>query len=307
VRDLLSRRKKALAAQIEELDALADAVHRKAVEKQMLGELDKQHESDIDLFRAALLVSKLDHPELEVESYTGELDLLAEGAKAATAAAGSATEKLRALSAFLFEQSGFHGSRSAYFSRSNSYLNEVIDDREGIPITLAVLYIELANRLGIEGVKGLGLPGHFVVRHDETKPGSDDKPVETRQIIDVFDGGKFVTEEEAARLAGLVPALGESTDQYDISTKRQIIARMLTNLKGIAIEDHEPLDAIRYIDLLLAIDPENSSEHLSRALLYAQADKPGLALPDLEWIFEKQPEGIDLERLREFYDHLKDQ
>ena len=123
----------------------------------------------------------------------------------------------------------------------------------------------------------------------------------------MFDGGKFVTQEEAAKLAGLIPALGESTDQYDISTERQIIARMLTNLKGIAIEDQEPLDAIRYIDLLLAINPEDPTERLSRALLHAQADKPQLAIPDLEWIFEKQPDGIDIERLREFYDHLKKQ
>lgn len=307
VRDLLMRRKQALAAQIEQLDRLADAVHCKSVEQQMLKELDKEDRSDIDLFRAALLISKLDNPELDIDSYSEELERLAEGARQATGAAKSATEKLRALSAFLFEQSGFHGSRSAYYSRSNSYLNEVIDDREGIPITLAVLYIELANRLDIAGVKGFGLPSHFVVRHDETRQGEDDKPVETQQIIDVFDGGKFVTQEEAAKLAGLIPALGESTDQYDISTERQIIARMLTNLKGIAIEDQEPLDAIRYIDLLLAINPEDPTERLSRALLHAQADKPQLAIPDLEWIFEKQPDGIDIERLREFYDHLKKQ
>ena len=117
----------------------------------------------------------------------------------------------------------------------------------------------------------------------------------------------FVTNDEAAKLAGLIPALGESTDQYEISTKRQMITRMLTNLKGIAIEEQEPLEAVRYIDLIVAINPENPGERLSRALLHAQADKPALAIPDLEWIFEKDPEGIDLDRLREFYDHLKSQ
>ena len=187
----------------------------------------------------------------------------------------------------------------------------MIDDREGIPITLSVLYLELAERLGIAGVGGLGLPSHFVVRHDEmAEAGAGDggaDPVETRQIIDVFGGGKFVTDEEAAELAGLVPALGESTDQYEISTKREIITRMLVNLKGISIEEQQPREAIRYANLILAINPDDPSERLSRALLLAQVDEPQRALPDLEWIFEKEPEGIDLDRLREFYEHLRRQ
>ena len=307
VRDLLDGRRKALAAQIEELDQLAGAVHRKSVERQMLETLDHEDEAEVDLFRAALLISKLDNPELEMERYEEELDRLAAGAREATAGPETASGKLRALSSFLFEQNGFHGSRGAYYNRSNSYLNEVIDDREGIPITLAVLYIELADRLGIDGVRGFGLPSHFMVRHDEAGGGEEEKPKTTQQIIDVFDGGKFVTEAEAAKLAGLIPALGESTDQYEISTKRQIISRMLTNLKLIAIEEQEPLEAIRYIDLLLAINPEDPQERLSRALLYAQADQPRRAIADMEWLFEKDPEGIDLGRLREFYEHLKDQ
>ena len=309
VRALLDQRREKLAAEIGALEFLADAVHRKAIEKEMLAELDKDDESQIDLIRAALLIAKLDNPELEIDSYEEEVERLADGAGESVSKAADDGARLRALSKFLFEQSGFHGSRGAYYSRSNSYLNEVIDDREGIPITLSVLYIELANRLGIKGVRGFGLPSHFVVRHDGTKPGAgeDAEPVVTQQIIDVFDGGKFVTDEEAAALAGLVPALGESTDDYEISTKRQIITRMLTNLKGIAIEERETLDALRYVELLVAINPDDASERLSRALLLAQAEKPKQAVADLDWIFEREPEGIDLDRLREFYEHLSQQ
>ncbi|MGI9241587.1 MAG: tetratricopeptide repeat protein, partial [Verrucomicrobiales bacterium] len=153
------------------------------------------------------------------------------------------------------------------------------------------------------------------VSHDEIGAGGEDqeeeeggaKPNETRQIIDVFGGGTFVSDEEAAEIAGLIPALGESTDQYDISSEREIITRMLVNLKAISIEEQQPLQALRYVNLILALNPDDPSERLSRALLHAQADEPALAIPDLDWIFENEPEGIDLVRLREFYEHLQRQ
>src|SRR5437879_3620879 len=97
--------------------------------------------------------------------------------------------KLAALNKFLFAERGYHGSRSDYYHRSNSYLSEVIDDREGLPITLSVLYMELARRLGLRA-EGVGLPGHFVVRHVPKKGG----PV----LIDVYEGGTVLTRDEAA-------------------------------------------------------------------------------------------------------------
>ena len=144
---------------------------------------------------------------------------------------------------------------------------------------------------------GLGLPGHFVVRHDADE--------ENKQHIDAFDGGKFISSEEAGKLAGLIPALGESPDQYEVSNKRQIISRMLNDLKAIAIEEKQTDDALRYVELLVAINPEDPHERLSRALLNAQLGRPQEAIPDLEWIIEREPEGIDVDRLREFYEHLK--
>ncbi|MGI9240748.1 MAG: trypsin-like peptidase domain-containing protein, partial [Verrucomicrobiales bacterium] len=162
VRDILIERRKDLATKMAELERLSDSVHCKNIEMQLLGVLGEDDGSAIDLARAALLVAKLDNPDLDIDSYGDEIERLTEGAEEATAGADSASDKLRALSDYLFRSNGFHGSRSAYYSRSNSYLNEVIDDREGIPITLSILYIEIAKRLGIDGVGGLGLPGHFV-------------------------------------------------------------------------------------------------------------------------------------------------
>ena len=98
------------------------------------------------------------------------------------------------MNAFLFEELGFHGSRTDYYNRSNSYMNEVIDDREGLPITLSVLYLELARRLDLN-VAGIGLPGHFVVRFE---PSGESK---AGQLIDVFDGGKPMTRDQAVERA----------------------------------------------------------------------------------------------------------
>src|SRR5204862_7877573 len=95
-----------------------------------------------------------------------------------------------ALNKYLFTERGFHGSRGDYYNRSNSYLSEVIDDREGLPITLSVLYIELARRLGVK-IEGVGLPGHFVVRHVPAKG----EPA----LIDVYEGGTAMTRDEAAK------------------------------------------------------------------------------------------------------------
>src|SRR5262249_61070000 len=100
--------------------------------------------------------------------------------------------KLAALDKFLFTERGFHGSRGDYYNRSNSYLSEVIDDREGIPITLSVLYMELAKRLGVR-VQGVGLTAHFVVRHTPSKGES--------QLIDVYEGARRITEKEGRALA----------------------------------------------------------------------------------------------------------
>src|SRR5690606_2448324 len=98
--------------------------------------------------------------------------------------------RLAAMNQYLFVDNGFHGSRTDYYNRANSYLNRVIDDREGLPITLSVLYIELGQRLGLK-LHGVGLPGHFVVRHVP----AEGEP----QLIDVFEGGQPLSREDAEK------------------------------------------------------------------------------------------------------------
>src|SRR5581483_1333230 len=217
----LRERARLLEQQAARLRELAAAVHQKRV----LGELTKVlagKEDDIDLLHAALLIAKLDNDELDVDLYRRDVDRMAQGA-------GDAA-RLEALRKYLFEERGFHGSRGDYYNRSNSYLNEVIDDREGLPITLSVLYLELARRLGVK-VVGVGLPGHFVVKHVPAKG----EP----RLIDVYDGAKPLSREEAAKKVEAITGEPLRDEHLAAVTKRAIIVRMLHNLLGVARSERD--------------------------------------------------------------------
>ena len=124
-----------------------------------------------------------------------------------------------------------------------------------------------------------------------------------RNIIDAFERGKPLTTEETNDIIRSYGGTGKISD-YPPSDKRAIIQRMIYNLKGISIEEKDFGSALRYVNLLLAIDPDDAQEHLSRALLHLQNGEGEKAKPDLEWLFEKKPEGIHLGRLRELYNRL---
>jgi regulator of sirC expression with transglutaminase-like and TPR domain len=282
------------ARQLEEqavrLRRLALAVHQQAV----LDDLQKTlagKEEDIDLFRAALLLARLDNEEVDVEHYRTEVDRMAKKVAAGLPKGADDRAKLDALNQFLFKERGFHGSRLDYYNRSNSYLSEVIDDREGLPITLSVLYSEMARRLGLK-VVGVGLPGHFVVRFHPAKG----EP----QLIDVFDGAKVLSKEDAAkRIEG---ATGRPPTDADLAAtpKRAIVVRMLNNLLRVAGEEEDVAGSLRYLDAILTLAPDSVRERGMRAgLRYKAGDNAG-ATKDVDWLLEKMPEGLDLDAVREF-------
>ncbi len=132
----------------------------------------------------------LDNEEVDVEAYGRELERMAQELAAGLPADATDEAKLAALRKYMFDENGFHGSRGDYYNRANSYLNEVLDDREGLPITLSIVYMELARRIGLK-VDGVALPGHFVVRYVP----AEGEP----QLIDVYEGATVVAREEANR------------------------------------------------------------------------------------------------------------
>src|SRR5262249_33644410 len=147
----------------------------------------------------------------------------------------------------LFQERGFHGSRNDYYHKSNSYLNEVLDDREGLPITLSVLYMELAQRLGLK-VVGVGLPGHFIVRFVPAKGEA--------KLIDVYEGGKELTRDDVDKRVRA--QFGRPLEDGDLAAvgKKAILVRILHNLLGLAQADEDPLGALRYLDAIVTVTPD---------------------------------------------------
>jgi serine protease Do len=272
------------------LRTLAQSVHQKRV----LAELHKAlaaEEPAVDLFHAALLVAQLDNDEVDVASYRKELDRMARDIAQTLPADATEGARLAALNKFLFEEQGFHGSRGDYYHRSNSYVNEVLDDREGLPISLAVIYIELAGKLGLK-VVGVGLPGHFVVRHE---PAAGET-----QLIDVYAGGKALARNDADTLVR--ESTGRPAREADFAspTKRAIIVRMLHNLLGLAQRGRDAQEMLRYLDAILTIVPESAEERFMRAVLHYQSGRRDQAMRDADWLLDKRPAGIDLNQVDEF-------
>lgn len=287
---LLRERARKLEQEAVGLRQLAQAVHQQNV----LGELARvagAKDDAIDLIHGALLLAKLDNDELDVDAYRAEVDRMAARVAAALPKDAPEGAKLAALDKFLFAERGFHGSRGDYYNRANSYLSEVLDDREGLPITLSVLYLELARRLGVK-VEGVGLPGHFVVRHVPAKG----EP----QLIDVYESAQRMTKEEA--LKRMEAIIGAPADEAALAAvgKRLVLVRMLHNLLNAARKERDSAGMLRYLDALVLLNPDGAQDRGLRALMRAQAGDREGALKDVDWLLEQQPEGVDVDRLRAF-------
>lgn len=273
---------------------LAVEVHARKTQQE-IGELFKSNDDDVDLLRATLLLARLDNPDVDVDAYVREVDMMVEDIQQTLAEDATDEDRLEALNKYLFEQAGFHGSRTEYYNKSNSYLNEVIDDREGLPITISVLYLEVARRLGLT-VHGIGLPGHFVVRAEkEGSPG---------QVLDVFDKARVMNSEEIlAQVRQYFPV--ETDERIAALTKefltpadaRGIMIRMLANLRNAVENDNDVEASLRYLSTALAVDPDHLESRARRIQLRGTTGRLAGAIEDIDWMLEKRPEGLDVGRV----------
>ena len=203
--------------------------------------------------------------------------------------------KVDALNRFLFEENGFHGSRLDYYHQANSYMNRVIDDRVGLPITLSILYMELGKRIGLD-VRSVPLPGHFVVKVVDGK---------REQLIDVFDNAKKMSFEQAKTLVGSSVGTRVSDEQLtkltrgfmDSATQKSVFIRLITNLRGLAERDQQNQRLLRYFEALVLTDPNNPEYRGLRAVVRFQEKRYASAIEDLDWFFEAKPDGIDLNEI----------
>ena len=210
-----------------------------------------------DLAPAALSIARIEYPQLDASRYLRALDRMGAAAADRIAALGEDADlprRVAGISAYLFKEQGFAGNRKHYDDPRNSFLNNVIDRRTGIPITLALVYIEVSRRVGLH-VDGVNFPGHFLLR---VQPGGTDAPYgEDQVIVDPFHGGAILSELDCRKLLRSHAGDEVPFDRRMLmrATKPEIIVRMLVNLKRIYVRMRSFPQAHAITELLLALDP----------------------------------------------------
>jgi regulator of sirC expression with transglutaminase-like and TPR domain len=293
---LLRQRARELDARANELRQLASDVRTTDV-CQSLAKLAGPDVKEIDMLRAALTIAQLDEEDIETEAYVRQVDRLAKEVRQTLKQEGTDQEKIAALNKLLFDELGFHGSRSDYYNAANSYLNRVLDDREGLPITLSVVYLEVGRRLELPLV-GVGLPGHFVVRHEPAQGDS--------QLLDVFEAGKPLSRDEAAKLVEDYTGEPLQPEHLQSVTSRQILLRMLQNLLGVAQQKKDREAMMRYLQAIVTIDDQSPRERGLLAMLRFETGRKQAAITDLDWFLEHKPAGIDLEQIEKMQQFFRD-
>ena len=242
--------------------------------------------SDEDLARPALLIPLLEFPRLDASPYLARLDAM--GCEAATRLASrgldprtaSAHALVEELNRYLFEDQGFSGNREQYDDPRNSFLNEVLDRRTGIPITLALVYLEIARRAGVR-IVGVNFPGHFLLRSPSRHAAQGFRE---DLIIDPFHGGALLSESDCRRMLQKHVGADAAFDPELLApaTKLQILTRMLLNLKRLYVRMRSFPQARDATELLLAVDPPALTELRDRGLLAYHLKDFSAALRDLQ-------------------------
>jgi regulator of sirC expression with transglutaminase-like and TPR domain len=239
-----------------------------------------------DLATPALLIARLECPFLDPAPYLRQLDAMGAAARERLLTSGCLKDArtsegaVDVLNTYLFDEVGFTGNRDRYDDPSNSFLNEVLERRTGIPITLAVVYMEVARRAGIH-VDGVNFPGHFLLRYP---PHRNDGTATIDLILDPFHRGARLSEHDCRRL--LEHHVGDeaafNAELLAPATKPQMLTRMLLNLKRIYVRLHAFPQARTVTELLLAVDPSALAELRDRGLLAYHMNDFSAALRDLQ-------------------------
>jgi regulator of sirC expression with transglutaminase-like and TPR domain len=271
------------------------SLHLSARAPQVASELERaMNAAGEELAPAALAIARVEYPSLDPAPCLAELDRMGREARARVGRDPAMAEGVRLLNEYLYDEQGFTGNREQYDDPRNSFLNDVLDRRTGIPIALAVVYLEVARRAGLP-VAGVNFPGHFLLRA-VAPAGADER--DDVLIIDPFHGGALLSEGDCRQL--LRQHIGDEA-AFDRSllapaTRRDIVVRMLVNLKRLYVRMRSFPQARFISHLLLAIDPSAVSELRDRGLLAYHLEDFAAALRDLEEylrLVPKRPPGED--------------
>jgi regulator of sirC expression with transglutaminase-like and TPR domain len=258
-----------------------------------------QPDEQIDLGKAALYLAQEEYPTLDVEEYLNTLETMAAEVEERLPLERYPLRIIQTLNHYLYEDLNFQGNVDNYYDARNSYLNEVIDRRTGIPITLSLVYLEIARRIDFPMV-GVGMPGHFVIR-----------PIgsELQIFVDPFNRGEVLFEQDCQeRLSQIYGRPIELQPEFLQSVSpRYFLARILTNLKAIYLKQEDLLRALAAIERILLLLPEARMEQRDRGLLYYQLGRWSEARQDLEaYLVDASPRAADTATIRALLRQIED-
>lgn len=257
-------------------------------------------DQEIDLAQVSLLIAAEEYPELDIPGYLAKLDTFAARVRDLASPEEGPYRLLACLNYVLFQVERFKGNQEEYYDPRNSFLNCVIERKLGIPITLSVVYLEVARRVGLTA-HGVGFPGHFLVTTT-----CDDQPI----FVDAFNGGRIVSHSELQDLLDKIYGgrLKVRPEFLSSVSKRQIVERMLNNIKTIYHSDGRDLrKCLRVVDHLLILNPGNPDQLRDRGLLKLRLNDRSGALEDLEEFLRLSPDGGGASLIRERVSELRKQ
>ncbi len=251
----------------------------------------------IPLEEIAFLISREKYFDLNPQPYLERLDEFARRAELRIGKVMGGRQLAQGLSQYLFEEEGFRGNTTDYYNPSNSYFNDVLDRREGIPISLSILYIAIGRRLGLPLV-GVGFPGHFLVRYEDAN---------VLFFIDCFHHGRILSDEECRRR--LEDMYGEALvfqkEFLEPSGHREILLRMLTNLKMIYMMKKDFGMSLQFLNRILLFNPYGFEEIKERGIIHYHMECFGSALKDLEAYLRSRPKAADRHVIEECIEDLR--
>jgi regulator of sirC expression with transglutaminase-like and TPR domain len=246
----------------------------------------------VDLLRAALTFARIEDPQLDIEHYVRRVEEFSHRAAAKVLDLDDPAQMIAALNEVLFKEEMFRGNTVDYYDPRNSFLHDVLDRRLGIPITLALVYMEVARRMGFP-LFGVGMPGHFLLKHYDV----DGRAI----LIDVFERGSIVTEEDCRQKLDAIYS-GQLALQPEFLlpvTRRQMLTRMLNNLRAIYLSQRDFRRAVQVVDLVLVIYPRSPEDVKQRAVLRYNLNDYRGALNDFEEYVKMSPDASDAEEIKQ--------
>ncbi|MBD2483107.1 SirB1 family protein [Planktothrix sp. FACHB-1365] len=256
----------------------------------------QQPEEQIDLAKAALYIAQEEYPEIEPEEYLNALDTMASEILERLPQERYPLRVIQTINHYLYEDLGFRGNKNNYYDAKNSYFNEVINRRTGIPITLSLVYLELCKRIDFPMV-GIGMPGHFLIR-----PEFEDAKI----YVDAFNQGEILFPEDCTtRLTQIYQQPIEMQPEFLAAVNpRQFLGRMLMNLKVIYLNEGKIEQALGVIERILLLFPDSVNEKRDRGILYYHQQQWREAQQDLENYLEILPMAQDAAIIRQILDQM---